>query len=80
MAADGLAIAQVTPFAWEASNEVNTYVAGVSNELARAGHRVLVIAPSESKALVRSSRRAIRSRAESLLDDAADGPLVLGVG
>ncbi len=80
MAADALAIAQVTPFAWEASNEVNQYVAGVSNELARAGHRVLVIAPSESSALVRSSRRAIRARAESLLDDATDGPLVLGVG
>jgi glycosyltransferase involved in cell wall biosynthesis len=80
VAADGLAIAQVTPFAWEASNEVNKYVAGVSNELARAGHRVLVIAPSESNALVRSSRRAIRARPESLLDDAAEGPLVLGVG
>jgi glycosyltransferase involved in cell wall biosynthesis len=80
VAADGLAIAQVTPFAWEASNEVNKYVAGISNELARAGHRVLVIAPSESDALVRSSRRAIRARAESLLDDATDGPLVLGVG
>jgi predicted metal-dependent phosphoesterase TrpH/glycosyltransferase involved in cell wall biosynthesis len=80
VAADGLAIAQVTPFAWEASNDVNDYVAGVSNELARAGHRVLVIAPSESTALVRSSRRTIRARAESLLDEAADGPLVLGVG
>ncbi len=80
MAADSLAIAQVTPFAWEASNEVNKYVAGVSDELARAGHRVLVIAPSESSALVRSSRRAIRARAESLLDDATNGPVVLGVG
>jgi len=80
VAADSLAIAQVTPFAWEASNEVNKYVAGVSNELARGGHRVLVVAPSESSSLVRSSRRAIRARAESLLDDATDGPLVLGVG
>ena len=80
MATDGLAIAQVTPFAWEASNDVNDYVAGVSNQLVRAGHRVLVIAPSESSTLVRSSRRMIRARGESLLDDAADGPLVLGVG
>jgi glycosyltransferase involved in cell wall biosynthesis len=80
VAADGLAIAQVTPFAWEASNEVNSYVAGVSNELVRAGHRVLVIAPSESSALVRSSRRLIRARAKSLLDEAAGAPLVLGVG
>ena len=64
MATDGLAIAQVTPFAWEASNDVNDYVAGVSNQLVRAGHRVLVIAPSESSTLVRSSRRMIRARGE----------------
>jgi hypothetical protein len=74
-----LAIAQVTPFAWEARNEVNDYVAGVSAELARAGHRVLVIAPSESAALVRDSRRAIRSSPEGLLDG-ADNPRILGVG
>jgi glycosyltransferase involved in cell wall biosynthesis len=77
----GLAIAQVTPFAWEAANnEVNDYVARVSDELARAGHRVLVIAPSESSALVRDSRRAIRTRSDRLLDDADGSPLVLGVG
>jgi glycosyltransferase involved in cell wall biosynthesis len=80
VAPDTLAIAQVTPFAWEASNEVNKYVRGASNELARAGHRVVVIAPSEDNSLVRSSRRAIRARAESLLDDAIEGPVVLGVG
>jgi glycosyltransferase involved in cell wall biosynthesis len=80
VAADGLAIAQVTPFAWEASNEVNEYVRRASDELARAGHRVLVIAPSESGALVRQSRRTIRARSESLLDDATGEPLVLGVG
>jgi glycosyltransferase involved in cell wall biosynthesis len=74
-----LAIAQVTPFAWEARNEVNDYVAGVSAELARAGHRVLVIAPSESAALVRDSRRALRSSPDSLLDG-GENPRVLGVG
>jgi hypothetical protein len=42
-----LAIAQVTPFAWEVSHEVNDYVARVSHELSRRGHRVLIIAPSE---------------------------------
>jgi glycosyltransferase involved in cell wall biosynthesis len=78
--ADSLAIAQVTPFAWEASNEVNEYVKRVSVELARAGHRVLVIAPSDSSALVRQSRRSIRAQSESLLDDATGEPLVLGVG
>jgi glycosyltransferase involved in cell wall biosynthesis len=75
-----LAIAQVTPFAWEASNEVNEYVARVSEELARRGHRVLVIAPSQSTALVRTSRRAIRDEGQSLLERADGEPLVLGVG
>jgi glycosyltransferase involved in cell wall biosynthesis len=79
--AERLAIAQVTPFAWEASNEVNEYVARVSDELARRGHRVLVIAPSESGSLVRDSRRAIRSSPEALLERAGAGkPVVLGVG
>ena len=52
----------MTPFAWEVEGEVNEYVARVSGELAGAGHRVLIIAPSESGALVRDSRRALRSR------------------
>jgi len=75
-----LAIAQVTPFAWEAAHEVNDYVARVSGELARRGHRVLIVAPSENGALVRDSRRAIRSDNGSLLDRADGEPLVLGVG
>jgi glycosyltransferase involved in cell wall biosynthesis len=75
-----LAIAQVTPFAWEVANEVNEYVARVSDELAALGHRVLIITPSESSSLVRDSRRAIRSRPDELLDDAAGRPVVLGVG
>ncbi len=75
-----LTIAQVTPFAWEVANEVNEYVARVSDELAAHGHRVLIIAPSQSSALVRDSRRALRSRAEGLLEDADGKPLVLGVG
>jgi hypothetical protein len=75
-----LAIAQVTPFAWEAGNKVNEYVARVSDELARRGHRVLVVAPSESPTLVRDSRRAIRSQPDSLLDRADRHPVVLGVG
>jgi glycosyltransferase involved in cell wall biosynthesis len=73
-----LSIAQVTPFAWEAANDVNDYVAHVSDELARRGHRVLVIAPAEDGGLVRDSRRALRTRPESLLREGE--PLVLGVG
>jgi glycosyltransferase involved in cell wall biosynthesis len=78
-----LAIAQVTPFAWETANEVNDYVARVSDELARRGHAVVVIAPSESGGLVRDSRRAIRAAREQpqrLLGRALGSPLVLGVG
>jgi len=77
---EGLAIAQVTPFAWEAANEVNEYVAQVSRELAERGHRVLVLAPSQSPDLIRSSRRAIRAEPDTLLERAEGEPLVLGVG
>jgi glycosyltransferase involved in cell wall biosynthesis len=76
-----LAIAQVTPFAWEVANEVNEYVARVSEQLSASGHRVLVIAPSTSSALVRDTRRAVRSAPETLLERAGAGaPVVLGVG
>ncbi len=70
MPIEGLAIAQVTPFAWEAANEVNEYVAQVSRELAERGHRVLVLAPSQSPDLIRSSRRAIRAEPDTLLERA----------
>ena len=75
-----LAIVQVTPFAWEVSGEVNGYVSRVSDELARRGHRVLIMAPSESGALVRETRRTLRKAPESLLGRADSGPVVLGVG
>jgi glycosyltransferase involved in cell wall biosynthesis len=75
-----LAIAQVTPFAWEVDNEVNQYVDRVSHELAARGHRVLIVAPSQSAGLVRDSRKTIRSRPEDLLEDAIGEPVVLGVG
>ncbi len=78
--ADPLAIAQVTPFAWEVPHEVNEGVASVSRELTARGHRVLIIAPSESRALVRDTRRAVRDRPESLLERADSEPVVLGVG
>ncbi len=80
MPGDGLAIAQVTPFAWEVEGEVNEYVARISGELARRGHRVLIIAPSESDALVRDSRKALRSSPEQLLNGDGENPRVLGVG
>jgi glycosyltransferase involved in cell wall biosynthesis len=75
-----LAIAQVTPFAWEANNEVNQYVARVSEGLVARGHRVLIVAPSEDGSLVRETRRALRSRPEELLERAGEEPLLMGVG
>src|SRR6201987_5712230 len=65
-----LAIAQVTPFAWEASHELGDYVARVSDELSRRGHRVLIIAPSESGALVRDTRGGTSTHADVLIDSA----------
>ena len=78
--AERLAIVQVTPFAWEVAGEVNRYVARVSDELAQRGHRVLIMAPSESDELVRETRRTLRKAPESLLERADAGPVVLGVG
>jgi predicted metal-dependent phosphoesterase TrpH/glycosyltransferase involved in cell wall biosynthesis len=75
-----LAIAQVSPFAWEVANEVSDYVRRVSEELAARGHRVLIVAPSQSPELVRDSRRALRGENSSLLERAGEAPLVLGVG
>jgi predicted metal-dependent phosphoesterase TrpH len=60
------AIAHVTPYPWEATEDaVNAYVRGVAAELSRRGHRVLILAPSRSQERVRDSRRALRAaRAE----------------
>jgi glycosyltransferase involved in cell wall biosynthesis len=56
-----LSIAQVTPYPWEDRHDVNVFVDRVSHELAARGHRVLVVAPSSSHALVRESRKAVRA-------------------
>jgi hypothetical protein len=78
-------IAHVTPYPWEAQeNEVNAHVMRVCTELSRRGHRVLVLAPSQSQERVRSSRKALRAaraQPQSLLEQAVeDGPLVIAVG
>ena len=54
-------IAQVSPYPWEDEHEVNAFVARARGELADAGHRVVVLAPTHSTALVRESRRLIRA-------------------
>src|SRR5919206_181280 len=76
------AIAQVTPHAWEDEHEVNAFVAELAEELARRGHRMLVLAPSRSRELVRESRKLIRAAREKpeTLFDTDGGVRVLGVG
>jgi glycosyltransferase involved in cell wall biosynthesis len=58
------AIAQVSPHAWEARTELGLYVERVSAELASRGHRVLVVAPSQSARGAASSRRKLRDARE----------------
>ena len=62
-------IAQVTPWPWEQHHEVNTFVERLSDELCSRGHRVAVIAPSESRELIRDGRAtvtAMRKNPEAL--------------
>ncbi|HEX3518889.1 MAG TPA: CehA/McbA family metallohydrolase [Solirubrobacteraceae bacterium] len=80
-------IAHVTPYPWEAENEVNDHVRRVAGELSRRGHRVLVLAPSRSQERVRASRKALRAGRGSgggvspLLEGTDGGsPRVIAVG
>jgi glycosyltransferase involved in cell wall biosynthesis len=78
-----LALAHVSPYAWEDDHDVGRHAGAVGAELAARGHRVLLIAPSHSAALVRDSRRAIRAAKddpESLLPAPGGEPRLLGVG
>ena len=60
MPAERFAIAQVTPYAWEQHHEVNAFVERVSDELCRRGHRVVVVAPSDSRELIREGRQTVK--------------------
>ncbi|HEX6390413.1 MAG TPA: glycosyltransferase family 4 protein, partial [Solirubrobacteraceae bacterium] len=73
-----LAIAHVTPYAWDSGHEVNVQIARTADELAARGHRVLIVAPSTSSADVRAGRAAIRKQQDLFSADGA--PRVLAVG
>ncbi|HYZ70363.1 MAG TPA: glycosyltransferase, partial [Thermoleophilaceae bacterium] len=60
MSSERFAIAQVSPYAWDAHHEVNRYVERLSDELCARGHRVVVVAPADSRELVRESRELVR--------------------
>jgi len=82
MPPEKFSIAQVTPYAWEEHHEVNRFVERLSDELCARGHRAVVIAPSESRQLVRESRATIkRCHEDPECVFAADGcARVLAVG
>jgi glycosyltransferase involved in cell wall biosynthesis len=65
-----LRIAQVTPYPWEQHHEVNRFVERLSDELCRRGHSVAVVAPSDSRELVREGRARVegQKRGEDLFD------------
>jgi glycosyltransferase involved in cell wall biosynthesis len=54
-------IAQVTPWPWEQHHEVNRFVERLSDELCARGHRVVVVAPSESRELIRDGRATVKA-------------------
>jgi hypothetical protein len=75
-------IAQVTPYPWEQHHEVNTFVERLSDELCSRGHRVVVVAPSDSRDLIRESRDIVKRSADdpdAVFADAGCAQ-VLGVG
>jgi predicted metal-dependent phosphoesterase TrpH/glycosyltransferase involved in cell wall biosynthesis len=53
-------IAQITPWPWEQHHEVNRFVERLSDELCTRGHRVVVVAPSDSRELVREGRATVK--------------------
>jgi glycosyltransferase involved in cell wall biosynthesis len=75
-------IAQVTPYPWEQHHEVNRFVERLSDELCARGHRVVVVAPSDSRPLVKESRQLVRrcARDPDAVFAAAGCATVLGVG
>jgi predicted metal-dependent phosphoesterase TrpH/glycosyltransferase involved in cell wall biosynthesis len=91
VARDSMSIVQVSPHPWGPTHEVNEFVGRVGAALGERGHRVVIAAPSSSRAAVRESRRAIlaaRDRPASLFGSGwkgeraggGNGPPVLAVG
>jgi predicted metal-dependent phosphoesterase TrpH/glycosyltransferase involved in cell wall biosynthesis len=73
------AIAQVTPYPREEDHDVNRYVERLSQELRERGHRVVTVAPSDSRKLVREGRARVKAVVEGDQDALFDGE-VLAVG
>jgi predicted metal-dependent phosphoesterase TrpH len=50
----------VTPFSWSQPHATNEHIAGAARELARRGHEVVILAPSNSARELGAGRRALR--------------------
>ena len=62
---ESFSIAQVTPWPWEQHHEVNRFVERLSDALCVRGHRVVVVAPSDSRELVREGRSKVQELASN---------------
>jgi predicted metal-dependent phosphoesterase TrpH/glycosyltransferase involved in cell wall biosynthesis len=79
VARERFSIAQVTPYPWEQHHEVNQFVERISDELCRRGHRVVVLAPSDSRELIREGKakvKAIREDPEAIFEEPGCAGLV----
>jgi predicted metal-dependent phosphoesterase TrpH/glycosyltransferase involved in cell wall biosynthesis len=79
VADERFSIAQVTPYPWEQGHELNAYVERVSAELRARGNRVVVVAPSDSRTLVREGRARVKRIVAGDQEALFDGD-VLAVG
>jgi predicted metal-dependent phosphoesterase TrpH/glycosyltransferase involved in cell wall biosynthesis len=61
VADERFSIAQVTPYPWGPEHDVNRYVERLSGELRERGHRVVIVAPSDSRELVREGRARVKA-------------------
>ena len=82
MPRESFSIAQVTPWPWEQHHEVNRFVERLSAELSARGHRVVVVAPSDSRELVREGRAKVAALAGNpdAIFDEPGSTSVLAVG
>ena len=76
---ESFSIAQVTPYPWEQGHDVNRYVERVAAELRERGHRVVIVAPADSRKLVREGRARVKRIVAGDQDALFDGD-VLAVG
>ncbi|MBF6621495.1 MAG: glycosyltransferase [Patulibacter sp.] len=75
-----LAIAQVTPYPLESSHPVTAHVLRLADELAAAGHRVVVLGPSRDPQRVAATQRRLQDAPQTALPEPGDAPTILAVG